>query len=77
MKATTRLRQLLASDKMVVAPFCLNALHARIAEAIGFDAVYMTGSGTSVERGYPDVGLITQTEMVQNARYITGRSPCP
>ena len=77
MKATTRLRRLLASDKMVVAPFCLNALHARIAEAIGFDAVYMTGSGTSVERGYPDVGLITQTEMVQNARYITGAVSVP
>ena len=77
MKPTTRLRQLLASDKMVVAPFCLNALHARIAEAVGFDVVYMTGSGTSVERGYPDVGLITQTEMVQNARYITGAVSVP
>ena len=77
MKPTTRLRQLLASDKMVVAPFCLNALHARIAEAVDFDVVYMTGSGTSVERGYPDVGLITQTEMVQNARYVTGAVSVP
>ncbi len=70
MKATTRLRQLLGSGKMLVAPFILNALHARIAEDIGFEAVYMTGSGTSAERGFPDVGLLTQTEMVQNARYI-------
>ena len=70
MKATTRLRQLLGSGKMLVAPFILNALHARIAEDTGFEAVYMTGSGTSAERGFPDVGLLTQTEMVQNARYI-------
>ena len=70
MKATTRFRQLLDSGKMVVAPFILNALHARIAEDTGFEAVYMTGSGTSAERGFPDVGLLTQTEMVQNARYI-------
>ena len=70
MKATTRFRQLLNSGKMVVAPFILNALHARIAEDTGFEAVYMTGSGTSAEKGFPDVGLLTQTEMVQNARYI-------
>ena len=70
MKATTRLRQMLNSGGMVVAPFILNALHAKIAEAAGFEAVYMTGSGTAAERGFPDVGLLTQTEMVQNARYI-------
>ena len=47
MKTTTKLRQLLASDQMVVAPFVMNALHAKIAQSVGFDAVYMTGSGTS------------------------------
>ena len=70
MKATTRFRQMLGSGNLVVAPFVLNAFHARIAEATGFGAVYMTGSGTAAERGFADVGLITQTEMVQNARYI-------
>ena len=70
MKPTTRLREMLSSGRLVVAPFVLNALHAKIAEASGFEAVYMTGSGTAAERGYPDVGLLTQTEMVQNARYI-------
>ena len=70
MKATTRFREMLNSGRMVVAPFTLNALHAKIAESVGFEAVYMTGAGTAAERGYPDVGLITQTEMVQNARYI-------
>ncbi len=67
---TTQFRKLLSSDKMVVAPFVLNALHAKIAESAGFEAVYMTGAGTAAERGFPDVGLLTQTEMVQNARYI-------
>ena len=70
MKATTRFRQMLSSGNLVVAPFVLNAFHAKIAEATGFEAVYMTGSGTRAERGFDDVGLITQTEMVQNARYI-------
>ena len=70
MKTTAQFRKLLSSDKMVVAPFVLNALHAKIAESAGFEAVYMTGAGTAAEKGFPDVGLLTQTEMVQNARYI-------
>ena len=70
MKPTARLRKLLNSGSLVVAPFVQNALHAKIAEATGFDAVYMTGAGTAADRGFPDVGLLTQTEMVQNARYI-------
>ena len=68
MQSTTRFRQMLNSGDMVVAPFILNAFHAKIAEATGFEAVYMTGAGTAAERGFPDVGLMTQTEMVQNAR---------
>ncbi len=70
MKMTTTLRQRLQGGPMLVAPFVLNALHAKIAEAVGFEAVYMTGAGTAAERGFPDVGLVTMTEMVTNARYI-------
>jgi 2-methylisocitrate lyase-like PEP mutase family enzyme len=75
--ATTRLRQMLNSGKMVAAPFVLNAYHARIAASVGFQAVYMTGFGTAAERGYPDVGLVTQTEMVDNARYIASAVDVP
>ena len=77
MKPTARFKQLLNSGEMVVAPFIMNALHAKIAESVGFNAIYMTGSGTSAERGYPDVGLLTQTEMVQNARYIADAVEIP
>ena len=77
MRTTTKLRQLLASDRMVAAPFIMNALHAKIAESVGFEAVYMTGSGTAAERGFPDVGLLTMSEMVANAKYITGAVSIP
>ena len=77
MKPTARFKQLLNLGEMVVAPFIMNALHAKIAESVGFNAIYMTGSGTSAERGYPDVGLLTQTEMVQNARYIADAVEIP
>jgi 2-methylisocitrate lyase-like PEP mutase family enzyme len=77
MRTTTKLRQMFASGQMVVAPFILNALHAKIAESVGFDAVYMTGAGTAAERGFPDVGLLTMTEMVANARYVAGAVGVP
>ena len=76
-KPTTRLRELLAADGLIVAPFIMNALHARIAESVGFDAVYMTGAGTSAEKGFPDVGMLTMTEMVTNAKYIANAVDIP
>ena len=77
MKTTTKLRRLLNEDSMIVAPFILNALHAKIAESLRFEAVYMTGSGTSAEKGFPDVGLLTMTEMVTNAKYIASAVDIP
>ncbi len=76
-KPAARLRQLLADDRLIIAPFIMNALHARIAESVGFDAVYMTGAGTSAEKGFPDVGMLTMTEMTTNARYIANAVDIP
>jgi 2-methylisocitrate lyase-like PEP mutase family enzyme len=56
---------------MIVAPFVFDCLQARLAVAAGFDAVYMTGFGTAAARGYPDLGLLTMSEMVANARAIS------
>jgi len=77
MKTTTMLRQLLNSDTLTVAPFVMNGLHARIAESVGFNAVYMTGAGTAAEKGFPDVGLLSMTEMVTNAKYIANAVSIP
>ena len=77
MRSTTKLRQMFASGQMVVAPFILNALHAKIAESVGFDAVYMTGAGTAAERGFADVGLLTMTEMVSNGKYVADAVKVP
>ncbi|MDP6494775.1 MAG: isocitrate lyase/PEP mutase family protein, partial [Dehalococcoidia bacterium] len=44
------------------------ALDAKIAEAAGYECAYMSGAGTAATiLGLPDAGLITMTEMVQNA----------
>jgi 2-methylisocitrate lyase-like PEP mutase family enzyme len=53
MRTTTRLRQLLAQPEMVVAPGAYDGLTARLVEQAGFAAVYMTGAGTSLARGFP------------------------
>ena len=71
MQTTARLRELLNGPEMVLAPFVYDGLQAKIAERTGFKAVYMTGFGTAAARGYPDLGLLTMTEMVQNVRAIS------
>lgn len=73
-----RLRELLAGDTLVVAPGAFDALSARLVEAAGFPAVYMTGFGTSAALlGRPDVGLLTMTEMVQAAGRIRSAVEVP
>ena len=75
--AAQQLRQMLNGPGMVVAPFVFDAFQARIAQAAGFQAAYMTGFGTAAARGFPDVGLLTMAEMVENVRYIAGAVETP
>ena len=77
MSNATRLRQMLNGSEMVVAPFIFDAFQARIAQSAGFQAIYMTGFGTAASRGFPDVGLLTMAEMVQNVRYIANAVDLP
>jgi carboxyvinyl-carboxyphosphonate phosphorylmutase len=71
MKKTTRLKQLLTDEKLLMAPGAYDVLSAKVIQMAGFDAVYMTGYGTSASiLGQPDVGLLTMNEMVEHARNI-------
>lgn len=64
-----RLRELLARNEPTLAPGAFDALSARVVEAASFDAVYMTGFGSTASLlGQPDVGLLTEHEMMENAR---------
>src|ERR1700751_3115036 len=65
------LRECFDAGEMVLAPGCYDALGARLVEEAGFSAAYMTGFGSAASRlGRPDVGLMTLSEMVDNARRI-------
>ena len=75
---TRRLRELLARPKPLMAPGAADALTARLIAKHGFEALYMTGAGTTAVRlGMPDVGLLTMNEMVDNARAIADASQLP
>ncbi|MFD4370740.1 oxaloacetate decarboxylase [Streptomyces sp. NPDC058486] len=66
------MRSLLGSGEIVLAPGAADTLTARLVEAAGFPAVYMTGFGATASRlGMPDIGLLTQTEMTEQARNMT------
>jgi len=63
------LSKLIGARETIVAPGAYDALTARMIEQAGFPAVYMTGFGTSASLlGRPDVGLLTMSQMVDNAR---------
>ncbi|MGR4871153.1 oxaloacetate decarboxylase [Variovorax sp. LARHSF232] len=61
------LHERLARPGLVIAPGAYDGIGARLIEQAGFEAVYMTGAGASAARGYPDFGLLTMSEMVENA----------
>lgn len=73
----TSLRSAIGAGPMVLAPGAYDGLTARLVERHGFPAVYMTGAGTSVAHGYPDYGLLTMTEMVDNAARMTATVGIP
>lgn len=68
---SSALRELLASEKIVVAPGCFDCLSARIVQSLGFNVVYLTGFGMEASRlGKPDIGLASMTEVVDLARSV-------
>ncbi len=62
---------------VVVAPGAFNALVARAVRHAGFEACYVSGGATANVAGYPDIGLITLTEMIRTIREIVDSSRLP
>jgi len=65
MSPRTKMRQVLARKNYAIVPGAYDTLTARLVQLAGFDAVYLTGGGYSRANGYPDVGLLTMTEVTQ------------
>ncbi|MCS6850619.1 MAG: methylisocitrate lyase [Gemmataceae bacterium] len=61
----------------IMVPGVFNALVARMAERLGFAAVYLSGAALSAAAGLPDVGLLTLTEFVDEAGRISQATSLP
>ncbi|BBK41220.1 carboxyvinyl-carboxyphosphonate phosphorylmutase [Allostella vacuolata] len=73
-----RLAALLDRPQVLAAPGVADALSARLVAEAGFEAVYMSGDATTAVRlGLPDVGLLTMSEMVDNAARIVDAGGLP
>jgi methylisocitrate lyase len=71
-----RLRQAWTAQPLAV-PGVFNALVARMAEQLGFQAVYLSGGALSAATGVPDIGLLGLAEFVEQARTITLATSLP
>src|SRR5499427_2898778 len=71
------LRELLRRDALLIAPGAYDCITARSIAQAQFGAVYMTGAGTAAALGYPDYGLLTMSEMADNAGRIAAAVALP
>jgi len=73
-----KLKSLLAAGEFIVAPGVFEMLSAKIADGMGFKALYMTGYGISASHlGLADAGLVTYRDMVERARTIAQGTKTP
>ncbi|MBW6495515.1 MAG: isocitrate lyase/PEP mutase family protein [Burkholderiaceae bacterium] len=78
MDGAKRLRARLAQGGILACPGAADALTARLVVQAGFDAVYMTGLGATAARlGTPDLGLMTLSEMADQARAMVRACELP
>src|ERR687895_531411 len=77
-KLTTRFRELLKRPEILVMAGGFSPLHARMSEVLGYDAFFMSGSQVAAYvYGYPDVGLLGLSEMVESVRRLTAACNIP
>ncbi|MCO8246477.1 isocitrate lyase [Haladaptatus sp. AB643] len=77
-RAGKKFREMLNDQNYVFAPGLYHALDARLAEMAGLDAAYMSGYSTVLGQfGFPDLEMVTMTEMVENAKRIAEATNLP
>lgn len=72
------LRPRLAQRELLVAPGVFDGISAKIADRMGFEALYMTGYGTVASHlGLPDAGIATFTDMVGRVSVLANATTTP
>jgi methylisocitrate lyase len=76
--AGARFRTALAEEKPLQVAGAINAYTARMAEATGFRALYVSGGGVAANSlGMPDLGISTMEDVLVDVRRITAASALP
>ena len=76
--APDRLRALLSQGRLLVLPCPYDGLSARMVARAGFPAAFMGGYAVAAGRfGWPDIGLVSPTEMLETARTVVRASGLP
>lgn len=78
MSAGARFRRLVAKRKPLQIPGAINAYCALLAERAGFEALYLSGAGVAnASFGLPDLGVTTLSDVLEDARRVTGATELP
>jgi len=73
-----RFRELAAREKPLQCVGAINAYHARLAEATGFQSLYISGGGVAAgSRGIPDLGITTMEDVLTDLERITDVTESP
>jgi methylisocitrate lyase len=76
--AGARFRAALAAEKPLQVAGAINAYSAKLAEATGFRAIYLSGGGVAANSlGVPDLGISTMEDVLTDVRRITEACPLP
>lgn len=72
------LKQRLTANEILCAPGVFDGLTASLAEAAGFEALYLSGAAVAYTRlGRPDIGLTSMTEMAETMALVADRTDLP
>src|SRR6476469_7944185 len=78
MPVKTRVGTILEREGSIVFPGVYDTLSAKIVERVGFPMTFISGySVAATAIGEPDLGLLTQTEIVERARRVCGSVGIP
>ena len=78
MQSLRSLVQARPKDRVIAAPGVYDMVSLRMAAAMGFDALYMTGYGTVASQlGLPDAGLASYADMVGRVEAMAGMAGAP
>lgn len=76
--AGARFRAAVAAEKPLQVIGAINAYHAKLAQAVGYKALYISGGGVAAgSLGLPDLGISTLDDVLTDVRRITDVTDLP